>query len=282
VGGPGTAGIAGYLRVALAARDVLSHTLLEGDPEDASAVRVEGVSAVSVFRNAESGLRTAVLINPRAAAIPVRFTGFDPKSDRPARLWLPAQGATNLAVPAEFEIPGRHLATITEEGAAERLPILPEAPEPSRNQRLVFDLAFPEDLEGWTLEGGAFSVSAMPGLFRRPTLNSLAAAGEAATGTAVSPGFKIEAQFDHVEVLFQGGWSETVNGRETLALQFLDAANGAVLLEMQPPGTHVLRARRAALDELQGRTVRLRLVDENRNASYAWIGLRKVVLAGPR
>ena len=280
IGGPATAGIVGYLRTVLAARDILSHTLLDGDLMDADVVRVEGVSAVSVFRNAATGLHTAVLVNPRAAAMSVKFAGFDPTAPRPIRLWLPTQGTTNLTAPAQFEIPGRHLALLTEEDAAGRLPVLTQVPKPARNQRVVFDLASSEDLEGWSLTGGAFRVSAVPGLFTKPTLNSLAAAGETATGTALSPQFTIEPQSDHLEVLLQGGWSEDLNGRQTLALQFLDSAGGAVLLELLPPGTHELRVQRAPLDRLKGRTVRLRLVDENRNASYAWIGLRTLVLAG--
>jgi hypothetical protein len=145
----------------------------------------------------------------------------------------------------------------------------------------VFDLASSEDAEGWTLTGGAFSVSTVPGLIPKATLNSYAVAGETAVGAALSPPFTIEPEFDHLEVLLQGGWSENVNGRETLALQLLDAASGAPLLELLPPGIHELRTQHVALDTLKGRTVRLQLVDENRNASYAWIGLRKLVLRGP-
>jgi len=280
LGGPATAGIAGYLRTVLTARDLLRHTLLEGDVADASAVRIEGAPAVSVFRNAASEMRTAVLVNPRSTPLPVRFAGFNPPANRPARLWLPSQGTTNLISPAQFEIPGRHLALITEEDAADRLLVLPQAPKASLNQRVVFDFASPEDLEGWTLNGG-FSLSAVPGLFTKPTLNSVAAAGEAATGTALSPAFTIEPECDHLEVLLQGGWSEKVNGRETLALQFLDAATGTLLLEVLPPGTHELRTQRVALDQFRGRTVRVKLEDENRNSNFAWIGLRKLMIVGP-
>ncbi|HOC00969.1 MAG TPA: hypothetical protein PKM43_19740 [Verrucomicrobiota bacterium] len=153
--------------------------------------------------------------------------------------------------------------------------------DPGRIRRVIFDLASPSDLQGWKCAGGAFTVNAVPGLFTRPTLNSLAAAGETATGSALSPAFAIDARFDRAEVLIQGGWSEAVNGRENLVLQFLDADSGAVLLELVPPGVHELRTQRVAIDPLRGRTVRVRLVDENRNSSYAWIGLRRLVLTGP-
>ncbi len=281
IGSPTTAGMVGYLRTLLTVRELLGHTLLEGERADPASARIQGVSAVSLFRNTASGLRTAVLVNSRSTASLVEFAGFNPPAARPVRLWIPTRGITSLAGPAQFQIPGRQLAMITEENPAEPLPILAEAPPPAGHHHVVFDLASSEDLAGWTLTGGAFSVSPVRGLFTKPTLNSLAAAGETATGTALSPPFAIESEFEHLEVLWQGGWSETSEGHETLVLQFLEAASGIVLLQLTPPGTHELRTQRAPLDQLRGRTVRVKLVDENRNASYAWIGLRTLVLAGP-
>jgi len=281
LGGPATAGIVGYLRTVLAVRELLHHTLRDGEVVDAGAARLASTAAVSVFRHPASGLRTAVLVNPRSAPLPVEFDGFEPVSGRAVWRWSPSQTPTRVSLPARFEIPGRHVALLTEEASAERLPVLPALPAPSRHQQVVFDLAASEDLAGWTLAGAAFSVSAHPGLFTRPTLNSLVAAGETATGTALSPVFTIEPEFDHAEVLWHGGWSERVNDRENLALQFVDAANSEVLLEILPPGTHVLRTQRVALDRLKGRTVRVKLVDDNRNAGFAWLGLRRLALVGP-
>jgi len=153
--------------------------------------------------------------------------------------------------------------------------------EAGRIRRVIFNLASPSDIQGWKCGGGAFTVNAVPGLFARATLNSLAAAGETATGSALSPAFAIDPRFDRAEVLVQGGWSEAIDGRENLVFEFLDADSGAVLLELVPPGTHELRTQRVAIEPLRGRTVRVRLVDENRNSSYAWIGLRRLVLTGP-
>jgi hypothetical protein len=280
LGGAATAAITGYLRVVVAAREILSHTLLEGELAKTNAVRIEGAPKWSVFRNPRSGLRTAVLVNPRAEAISIQFAGFAPPSGKRVQLWLPTQATTNLAAPARFEIPGRQLALLTEEEAADRLPVMAPATVAARNERVVFDLASSEDLEGWTLTGG-FSVSTMPGLIPKPTLNSVAAAGETATGTALSPAFTVEPQFDQLEVLLQGGWSEKSNGRENLVLRIVDATTGATLEELFPPGIHELRTQRVPLEKLKGRTIRLQLVDDNRNSSFAWIGLRKLVLRGP-
>lgn len=280
LGGEATAAITDCLRAVLAAREILSHTLLEGEPAETNAIRFSGAAKWSVFRNPTSGLRTAVLVNPRAETISVEFTGFAPPSGQPVRLWLSTRATTNLTAPARFAILGRQLALLSEEAAADRLPVMAPPTVVAPSDRVVFDLASSEDLEGWTLTGG-FSVSTMPGLISRPTLNSVATGGETATGTALSPPFTVEPQFDHLEVLLQGGWSEKSNDRENLALRFVDATSGATLEELLPPGIHELRTQRVPLEKLKGRTLRLQLVDENRNSSFAWIGLRKVVLCGP-
>ena len=85
--------------------------------------------------------------------------------------------------------------------------------------------------------------------------------------------------YETVEVILQGGWSETVNGKENLALQFIDADGGAVLEELTPPGIHVLTTKQLGTKNLIGKRVFIKLIDRNTNASYAWIGLRKVTLA---
>lgn len=275
--GKATAAITNYLRTVLAARDLLSHTLLEGEMVATNAALVESAAKWSVFRNPKTGLRTVVLMNARAEPLPVRFGGFVPPSDKVVRAWQPSQGTTNIALPARFEIPGRGLAILTDETVADKLPVAAMTSATTQNERIVFDLASSEDLEGWTLTG-SFSVATVPGLIPKPTLNSLAIGGEMATGTALSPAFTVGPQFSHLEFLLQGGLSERENGRENLALRILDATTKEALVELFPPGHHELRTQRVSLDKLKGRSIRLQLVDENRNASFAWIGLRKVVL----
>jgi hypothetical protein len=277
LGGSATAAITNYLRVVLAAREVLSHTLLEGEVVATNAALVESAAKWSVFRNPKTGLRTVVLMNARAEPLPARFAGFVPSGDRAVRAWQPSQGATNIALPVRFVISGRGLAFLTEETVADKLPVAAVVSASTKNERIVFDLASSEDLEGWTLTG-SFSVATVPGLVPKPTLNSVAIGGEMATGTALSPAFTVEPQFSHLEVLLQGGLSEQQNGRENLVLRIIDATTDETLEQLFPPGIHELRTQRVSLDKLKGRTIRLQLADENRNASFAWIGLRKVAL----
>jgi hypothetical protein len=277
LGGAATAGIVEYLRAVITAREILHETLWEGEAADTASMKVDGTPARTVFRNPLSGVRTAVLINPGAEPRTVTFDGFVPPSTLPTRLWRPTLGTTNLTPATRFEIPGRQLALVTEETAADRLPVIARAPVSTRNERIVFDLASTEDLEGWTLKG-SFSVSTLPGLIPKPTLNSIAVGGESATGTAISPPFKVDPQFDTIEIVMQGGWSEKINGAENLALRLVDATTGELLEEIVPPGTHELRTLRRPADKLHDRTMRAEIVDANRNGTYAWIGLRRLVL----
>jgi hypothetical protein len=143
---------------------------------------------------------------------------------------------------------------------------------------VVFDLRSSSDLADWTLEGGAFSVSSLPGVIRTPTLNSIGKAGEAATGTALSPPFAIEPGHEALEVLYHGGTSEKQNGQENLALRLLDAETGSTLSETVPPSTHMLTQLRIPLAGIKAGHVRLFLIDRNTGSSFAWIGVRRVAL----
>jgi hypothetical protein len=163
-------------------------------------------------------------------------------------------------------------STLTEEDIANWTPA-------AQNQKVIFDLASPEDLKGWKIEG-AFSVASSPGLIPRATLNSYVVGGESATGTATSPLFEVPTGYHTVKVFFQGGRSELVNGKENLALQFVDADTGSVLEELTPPGIHVLTTKKLGTEKLTGKRVRIRLIDANTNASFAWIGLRSLSLQG--
>jgi hypothetical protein len=167
---------------------------------------------------------------------------------------------------------------LTEEDAIQRLNGIARWAAPATNEKVIFDLASSQELEGWTLKGNAFSVATAGELVPRPTLNSLALGGETATGTALSPAFVIEPRFDALEVVFQGGWNQGTDGEENLILRLLDADNGAVLERILPPGTHVLTTRHLKLDKLTGKTIRIQMVDNNTDSSFAWIGLRKVSL----
>ncbi len=280
MGGPAMAPLAGYIKATTAVRDALARTLIDGESAPAADVRVDDPIAASVYRDPASGLRTAVLVNPRAEAVEATIAGFDRPSDRPVTLWLAADGAKRVAFPVRVKIPARQAAVMTEEDALAALSAIPRWQAPVRDETVVFDLASADNLQGWTLGGAAFGVSACPPLFARPTLNSLARAGETATGSALSPAFTVEPRFERMEILYHGGNSRRLGGKETLAIRLLDARSGAVLEEVLPPGTHELTTRRIGLDKLRGRAVRVEIVDDNTDAGYAWIGLRRLSLVG--
>ncbi len=266
-----------YLEVLLHAREVLSHTLLDGEMTSDAIVSPESCSA-TVFRNAATGCRSIVVLNSEPKAVTVEINDFRQRPAGRIDIWVAASGVTNAALPTRVELPARMLAILSEEEAVKQLGAITNWPPPSRNRKVIFDLASPEDIKGWKLEGSAFSVSSAPGLIPRATLNSYVLGGESATGTATSPAFDVPTDYETMEVIFQGGWSEPLNGKENLALQFIEADSGSVLEELTPPGTHVLTTKRLGTERLVGKRVCLRLIDDNTNASFAWIGLRSLSL----
>jgi len=131
------------------------------------------------------------------------------------------------------------------------------------------------DPQGWRLEGEAFSVAPVPRLFDAPTLNSLARSGEAATGRAVSPPFTLwDGENQQLEIEFHGGNSVSVDGKENLCLRVVDAESGEVLRELVASGSHVVSKGSVSLEGLEGKTLRLELIDRNTETGFAWIGLR--------
>lgn len=154
-------------------------------------------------------------------------------------------------------------------------PLMP--PQDEREPRVVFRLSTVGDLEGWTTEGTAFSVGTVPSLFGTPSLNSLAAAGESATGKAVSPEFTADARVLTFQI--HGGNSRSDDGPGTLCVRLVDAKSDEVLHVARPSGTHALQPVRIDLEKWQGRTLRLEIVDENADPSFAWIGIREVTLS---
>lgn len=269
-----------YLKLILHARETLCHTLVEGDRLPGHGLVTSDSASATIFRNPLTGRRSIVVLNSRRETAPVEVNNFKERPASRVGVWMPTSGVTHTSLPAKIELPGRMLLVLTEEEAAERLGILAHWAPPNGNRKVVFDLASAEDLKGWKLEGSAFSVSSTPGLIPRATLNSYVVGGESATGTATSPVFEVPPVYETLEVNYQGGWSETVEGKENLALQFIDADSGEVLEELTPPGIHVLTLKKLGTTRLFGKKVRLRLIDGNTNTSYAWIGLRSVTLEG--
>jgi hypothetical protein len=280
MGGAEMADLAAYLKAVLGAKEALRHTLVEGEALADAAMKIEGRVQCAVFRNPQSALRSAVLVNEHADAEEVTCKGFADSGGRPLTVWQPALGPRKCVAPVRLTIPGEQLAIVTEQPATDRLAGVARwtTSLATRRQRVLVEFRSPGDLRGWTLEGEAFSVCAMPGLFRKCTLNSLATAGEAATGLATSPRVTIAPEFDAMEIVFHGGRSAPTGRGLNLALRVIDAESGRMLLELSPPGTHVLTTQTIPLGPLRGKTVRFQLVDENTAGSYAWIGLRRVSL----
>ncbi|NLH98847.1 MAG: hypothetical protein GX446_05065 [Chthonomonadales bacterium] len=153
----------------------------------------------------------------------------------------------------------------------------PYAPPPGFGEATpLFGLTRAGDLEGWSIEGDVFAVAPVPGLFDAPTLNSLAARGEQATGRAVSPPFVVTGS--RLRFRIHGGLAGRDADGPTLAVRILDAATGEELASLQPPGTHLPTTAILDLREHRGKAVRMEIVDRNAGAAYAWIGISDVVM----
>lgn len=144
------------------------------------------------------------------------------------------------------------------------------------DSRLIFVFDHPGDLKGWQFEGDAFSVAPVPQLFSDPTLNSLAKAGETATGKAVSPEFPIEADDKTLVLEFHGGTADTVHGKANLSIALVDSKTGKTLSKIQPVSTHQLMKKNIDVSQFQGEKIRLVVSDDKKEKTYAWIGLKSV------
>lgn len=154
-------------------------------------------------------------------------------------------------------------------------PYLP--PVELREPSLLFQLTTPGNFEGWTTQGDAFSVAPVPGLFTEPTLNSLARAGEQATGKAMSPAFQTDG-WAFIQLHIHGGTPQSDQGLGALCVRLVDVETGKELHRLAPSGTHVPQVARIPLTSWQGRQVRIELIDQNTASSYAWIGVSDVRL----
>lgn len=147
-----------------------------------------------------------------------------------------------------------------------------------REPRMVFQFTDAGDLKGWRTEGEAFSVAAVPSLFSAPTLNSLAKAGETATGKAISPDFMIGASDSYLRLVFHGGTSTPSDGPGYLAIHLVESGTGEILERMTVNGSHVLRDGQMPVNRWRGRKVHLELIDHNTNTGWAWLGVQQISL----
>jgi hypothetical protein len=143
---------------------------------------------------------------------------------------------------------------------------------------MIFDIKDINSVKDWKFEGDAFSVASVPSLFAEPTLNSLAKSGEVVTGKAISPDFKALPDFKSLSIYCQGGNSAADEGQGLLAIDLVDSKTGQRLERLYIKGAHSLREEKMSLTKAAGKTVHLELVDMNANTSYAWLGIKKVVL----
>ena len=154
--------MAEYLKVILHARETLGHTLLEGEIVTDGGILKSESSSATVFRNAKTGVRSIVVLNSEPEAATIEISDFTGRPAGRVGVWVPTSGVTNASLPVRMELPGRMLAIVTEEEAAKQLGAMAHWKAPTRNRKVVFDMASSEDLKGWKLEGCAFSVSARP------------------------------------------------------------------------------------------------------------------------
>jgi hypothetical protein len=145
--------------------------------------------------------------------------------------------------------------------------------------RTIMEFTRAGDLQGWRLEGDAFSVCPFPSLFTTPTLNSLGKLGESATGKAFSPDFTIGPADKRIILQMQGGNSRADDGPGTLQVRLVDSKTGELLHKLLVHGSHLLRDEPIPVEKWQGRVVHLELVDEVTDVSYSWVGVRKVTLS---
>ena len=117
MGGPSMAGLASYLATVLAAREALHATLVEGSLCGTKGLTIAAGIRSTVFRNAATGLRTAVMINPGSRSIAANLTGFDAPAGRPAVLWQPSEGVKKLDLSVTTILAPDELAIVSEEPA---------------------------------------------------------------------------------------------------------------------------------------------------------------------
>ena len=134
-------------------------------------------------------------------------------------------------------------------------------------------------VDGWTFEGSAFGVGAIPHLFPAPSLNSLVRSGESATGKAISPDFILDENYSTLAYRLQGGSNSTNEGSGVLSIDLVDSKSGKCLSRHFVEGSHLLRLVTVNIKPAwKNRAVHLELIDDKSAAAYAWLGLREVSL----
>ena len=179
--------------------------------------------------------------------------------------------------------PSFGLVAITLDSVAEHNILAGSVYEPPRRYlqpEIVFNFERSQNLEGWTLEGDAFSVTEIPSLFSGSSLNSLGKAGEMAIGSALSPIFNLSDSHEILKIYIQGGEHQATEESEAgrLSVELLDAETNTALATIYPGRSPAPSANPIDISAFTPREVRLRIIDTHEGDSYAWIGIQKVSL----
>ena len=97
--------------------------------------------------------------------------------------------------------------------------------------------------------------------------------GEQGMGSIVSPPFVVRSPDIRITIC---GWSGRNGDRRLSKAELIDASSKSVLRESSPPLTDSLTPVVWQVGDLTGRTVQVRLADQDNNSSFAWMGLGEV------
>ncbi len=131
----------------------------------------------------------------------------------------------------------------------------------------------PAGWEGWTLEGGGWTLR---GTARQgdpfpdhPSLRS----GEVETGRAVSPEFTVEGDIIRLRV---SGWDGRSGERKLNRVVLTLAEDGAEVRELSPPDSDAFVPASWVVSDLRGRRVRIEAIDGLAESGFAWLGIALV------
>lgn len=147
----------------------------------------------------------------------------------------------------------------------------------ARFPRPLFNLNQPSNLEGWTQDGKAFSISRVADQW---SFNSEGVSGPDGIATASSPDFVLEGDF--LKFLIHGGGSAVEQGPGALNVALIDSENNEVLVRVfsPAPGQRIFHRIQIPIAKWRGRTAHLVLRDEHAGPGLGWIGVRDVILTG--
>lgn len=140
-------------------------------------------------------------------------------------------------------------------------------------------------VEGKSLQGDYYGIPLSPALgtfgvasrivnTQSPAHLSSLVGGEAGTGRIVSKEFKIEGPT--IRLLVRG-WDGPKGGKNLNRFELIEAETGAVLKTSNPPlVTAPAKWIEWDVQDLQGKTARIRMVDGNSGGGHAWVAIDRI------